>query len=828
MTSKIFISMVSSEFHSKDPDKPLAFESYRDVLSRSLRRQIPGCEVIVQEELKQSFGDLLHTLDREVEGCDVVIHVIGELAGAKPELAELRRLTERHPQFLDHEPELRHMLQSWEDISYTQWEVYLAYEHRKHQLVFIADPSAPRSPLRGLSADKPTNQQAHLFRMEKTGKHRSPCLCQSDLAVKSIVAIERYGLNPTQTSPPPAPDRIAHAKAHATEIISDFVASLRRSAKIAIQEYDPAGIEAYLKALDPIVQQYGLTRRSLLDILAEEQQSLRRSLEKEQTSKNLNELALAEFAVGSYHDAVVAIRLLIENEIIAMTADSENYSIHRDMVLTCHLMWHDAADFAGLKSDAYLALQQGARFLDREEEPSLWAEFHEQIAEYCLEHGNLREATELINHVIDVREEHESDSSAVLAKSLLLWARVLYSNANYPGVIDVARRAERIYSAHFPGNSQKILLAWTLEAGACILFERFSQAEELTRKALEKAQSFYGPDHPAIAPFLSNLATILRDTLRLDEADALFRRAVLMGEHEFGPNHRNVAKYLNNLATVLQRKNLYAEAEILYRRALEIDENACGASHPDVARDLDFLSGLLLDLSQFDTAEPLVRRGLAIAETSFEPNHPAIAEKLNSLALVLYYTNRFTEAEPLLRRALEISEAKFGLQHTSVARAMNNLARVLAAMNQFEEAEKLYLKALDIDRRILPPNHPDIARDQNLLAALYLQSNRLSEAESMIRKALSIHESCYGRFHFDVGSDLNILGGILINSRRLDDAVSILERSLQIHCHIFGVDHPHTQIVEQNFRQILVSIGYTHEQAVSRCEQITLLTVPKL
>jgi len=53
MSTTIFVSVVSSEFHHKDPQRPMSFESYRDILTRSLRRQIPGCEVIVQEELKQ-------------------------------------------------------------------------------------------------------------------------------------------------------------------------------------------------------------------------------------------------------------------------------------------------------------------------------------------------------------------------------------------------------------------------------------------------------------------------------------------------------------------------------------------------------------------------------------------------------------------------------------------------------------------------------------------------------------------------------------------------------------------------------------------------------
>ena len=80
MSATIFISAVSSEFHKRDPAHQPAFVSYRDVLTRSLRRQIPNCEIVVQEELKQSYGDLLDTLDGEVQRSTVVVHVVGRIA----------------------------------------------------------------------------------------------------------------------------------------------------------------------------------------------------------------------------------------------------------------------------------------------------------------------------------------------------------------------------------------------------------------------------------------------------------------------------------------------------------------------------------------------------------------------------------------------------------------------------------------------------------------------------------------------------------------------------------------------------------------------------
>jgi hypothetical protein len=445
MPAKYFISAVSSEFHSKDPNRPQSFESYRDVMTRSLRRLVPGCEVIVQEELRQGPDDILHTLDLEIRQSTVVVHLIGSLAGAEPQPAELRRLSQRYPDFLSHEPELKKSLNQYHGISYTQWEAYLAFHHSKHRLIFNAHDTSPRSPVFVPDGNQMARQKVHFQRIQLAGEHYQLCYSQSDWAVKTVVSIERHGLNPTQPGFTPDVTEIVKARSEKDQIINQFVANLRQSVNIAITEYDPAGIEAFLKALDPIVQTYGLTRKFLLDMVNEELE-LRSSLaNSEPTPENLYDLAFAEMALGHYHDAIVAVRQSIDQEVLLISSDPENHTKLRDQVLSNHLLWHDAATYAGLRNEAYRALEAGARFIDRNLEPRLWADFHEEIVKHCLESGDIRQAMEIIDEVIDIREEMEDENSLVLARSLLLWCRVLNENAKYHGVPDVADRAEKIF-----------------------------------------------------------------------------------------------------------------------------------------------------------------------------------------------------------------------------------------------------------------------------------------------------------------------------------------------------------------------------------------------
>ena len=59
---------------------------------------------------------------------------------------------------------------------------------------------------------------------------------------------------------------------------------------------------------------------------------------------------------------------------------------------------------------------------------------------------------------------------------------------------------------------------------------------------------------------LNKLAELLQDTSRLEEAEPLMRRALAIDEKAYGPDHPAVAKDLNNLARLLTR-NARGKAE---------------------------------------------------------------------------------------------------------------------------------------------------------------------------------------------------------------------------------------------------------------------------
>jgi hypothetical protein len=139
MSISVFLSTVSDEFRL-----------YRDQLRTDLTRH--NVEVKVQEDFKGLGGDTLDKLDVYIAHCDAVVHLVGEMTGLAPGEGEQQALLRKHPDLPPYLPPLDDALWQGAEISYTQWEAWLALYHGRLLLTAKAEPLAPRAELR---ADRP-------------------------------------------------------------------------------------------------------------------------------------------------------------------------------------------------------------------------------------------------------------------------------------------------------------------------------------------------------------------------------------------------------------------------------------------------------------------------------------------------------------------------------------------------------------------------------------------------------------------------------------------------------------------------------------------------
>ena len=139
-TVQIFLSAVTAEFRS-----------YRDALHHDLDR--PNVTVKVQEDFITTGTDTLNMLDEYIRGCDVVIHLVGDMTGPLAPALSVAAVRRRYPDLGERLPVLAPFLEpDAPALSYTQWEAWLALYHGKVLIIAVPQEGAPRDAFYRLDA----------------------------------------------------------------------------------------------------------------------------------------------------------------------------------------------------------------------------------------------------------------------------------------------------------------------------------------------------------------------------------------------------------------------------------------------------------------------------------------------------------------------------------------------------------------------------------------------------------------------------------------------------------------------------------------------------
>jgi hypothetical protein len=171
---QLFLSSVSDEFLS-----------YRERLRHLLTR--PDVEVKVQEDFIVSGDATLEMLDRYIQGCDGVIHLVGDMTGAMAKPPSVAAIASRYPDMGSRFPLAEFLQPDGPTLSYTQWEAWLALWHGKK--LFFASPSemAPRDEKYRRDPEQRALQHAHLARLRCVARNPgSKFTSQENLAAEVL------------------------------------------------------------------------------------------------------------------------------------------------------------------------------------------------------------------------------------------------------------------------------------------------------------------------------------------------------------------------------------------------------------------------------------------------------------------------------------------------------------------------------------------------------------------------------------------------------------------------------------------------------------------
>jgi len=837
---QLFLSTVSDEFRS-----------YRDRLRHLLTR--PDVEVKVQEDFIVTGDETLEMLDTYIQGCDGVIHLVGDMTGAMAKPQSVAAIAARYPELGSRLPLAEFLQADGPSHPYTQWEAWLALWHGKK--LFIATPSdgAPRYKNYRCEPEQQKLQRSHLARLR--GVARYPVLeaftGDDNLAaevLRSFVLDLLVGAGLTRrplTLPFASIGPLFKGRSALMKMLENATEPL---AMIGL-----GGVGKTRLVIEHAWRQIGRCNAVLL-VSAGSAEALNRNLASlcNPTALDLPEQTLTEEAAqrqAALHwlQANPGWLLILDNVDTPEAAAAVETLLPQlsggQLVLTTRLRNWSAA--VQLQEVEVLTPEDATAFLlertaGRRREAAEDASEARSIAVDDL--GGLALALEQAGAYISqrrlslsaYRSQWQGNRQVVLAWNdprLTQYDRNLATTwlTSYQQVSEAARTLLRRLAWLSPEPIPESLLEVTVPGDP--------EAAGDGWEALNQLEGFSLVNRSAEAPIFS-VHRLVQEVGRLrqqqpnepepNELEPALRwlNAAFVGDPQdvrswgvldpLAPHAQVVAGFadqagisdptgrlINEIGVLFDAKAAYSDAEPLMRRALAIDEASYGNDHPNVAIRLNNLASLLHATNRLAEAEPLMRRALAIDEASYGNDHPQVAIRLNNLALLLKATNRLAEAEPLMRRALAIDEASYGNDHPQVAMSLNNLAQLLQTTNRLAEAEPLTARVVEIFEISYGKDHPKVATALNNLAQLLRATNRLAEAEPLMRRALAINEADYGREHPNVAIQLNNLAQMLQATNRLAEAEPLMRRALAIDEASYGNDHPDVARNLNNLAQLL-------------------------
>jgi hypothetical protein len=838
----LFISCVSNEF-----------AHYRDAMRKDLSRT--NLTTQIQEDFIPFGASILQKLDEYIQHCDAVIHICGNMTGSMANALSMEYIIGAHKDFGARFPDLLPVLEDKEQLSYTQWEAWLAAYYKKTLIIAQPSEEATRHSSYEFHLEQKEHQQLHLRRLRTAGYYDEINFSTTDELIKKIYQSSLLEL--LSKLPATKPINLPyHSIANLfmgrendlNMLYTEMQTAHKRAAAIVGSSIHGLGGIGKTRLAIEYAWRYQNDYNALLFVAADSPEKLFSNLAALSARPILNlpeqhaqEEQIKYDAVKQWLNGHAGWLLILDNadgKTVVEEVETLFAGLHGGHILITSRQTNWGNHLNPLPLDILEETPAVSFLLERTKGKRRKSAEDESFARLiAADLGYLALALEQAGAFIYTRR-------LTLAQYRQAW------QTNHDQVLEWYDERLMAYPYSLAVTWQTSVLQ--LSADAKKLLDRLAWlAPDPTPESLLNVQVYneHNIDYDATLSELNGLSLVNRldtpfftvhrlvqDVTRrkqhrevaekninacLNWIDKAFvgdpaditswpaleplvphALAVTANQARLATNTRAESRLLNQLGVWYLTKAQFGEAEPLMRRALQIDEEGFGKNHPIVAGDLSDLAQLLQATNRLEEAEPLMRRALQIGEQSFPENHPDVARDLNNLAHLLKETNRLSEAEPLMRRALQIDEQSFGENHPDVARDLSNFAQLLKVTNRLAEAEPLMRRALQIDEQKFGINHPHVARRLNNLAQLLDETNRLAEAELLMRRALEIDEQSFGKNHPDVARDLNNLAQLLKVTNRLVEAEPLMLRALQIDEQSFGQNHPNVAGDLNNLAQL--------------------------
>ena len=401
---------------------------------------------------------------------------------------------------------------------------------------------------------------------------------------------------------------------------------------------------------------------------------------------------------------------------------------------TTNILWQmDAGHFENYIARYDKALFHFFRVLNNLEKSSSSLDYYvmcyEKIADIYRQMGNYPLSKNYYEKALELRNEEESGNSQSLA-SLYLGLALLYAEKQeYDKASDYYLRSSNIYSSTLerPNNDYAILflsmgenlcklgdysnatesvkLALSILLGykgngvrqshiaaACSLLSSISrlqgnykEAIDLSNKALDLSQKFFGDNHPLVSNIYSELGLIYSDQGEYSKALEYHVKSLVINKVLFGEHSSNVGVNYANIAICYANEKQYSEAMKYFRLALKNMSDAYGEDHMEVARVYENMGQTHDMRGDHFSALSCYLKALPIYEKILGVTHQNVTNMCNLIAYSYIKINSPAEALHYYKKALNISRKLYENSNNMIEMGYNNLYHTYVRLLSQEE-----------------------------------------------------------------------------------------------------------------------------------------------
>ncbi|KAK5089459.1 hypothetical protein LTR70_005958 [Exophiala xenobiotica] len=334
-----------------------------------------------------------------------------------------------------------------------------------------------------------------------------------------------------------------------------------------------------------------------------------------------------------------------------------------------------------------------------------WIGLYDLAARNLMAHGKIREAVELQQAIVKIRERIQAEDHPDRLKSQRALAIAYADNGQGREVAALLEEVVKIQTQSLVDDHPERLVSQHQLAIAYQANGQVKEAIRMLEEVVKMREQSVAEDHPERLSSQHELAGAYQANGQVKEAVRILEEVVKIREQSVAEDHPDRLASQYELARAYRANGQVKETVRMLREVVKIEEQSLAEDHPDTR--------------ERETALSIITQVVKIREQLLAEDHPDRLGSQHNLAFYLWETGEHKTALSMMTQVVKIREQSLAEDHLDRLSSQLCLATYLWATGERETALSMITQVVKILEQSLAEGHPHRQRSKEWLA--YLQ-----------------------------------------------------------------------------------------------------------